>query len=109
MTFNTLATPLVFIAMSILERRSNLPHADRRRERRLQTLMSGKLVFGGFSPTVIDCIVLNLSDSGACLETNILMNTPEQLSLILNNCTHPSLRCWALGNQMGIKFLDDEV
>ena len=42
---------------------------ERRRDHRNRTLKSGRIVFND-GQSVIDCIVRNLSDSGACLQVN---------------------------------------
>ena len=55
---------------------------DRRTEHRARAIKSGKLVYGGFSPTVIDCIVHDLSEDGACVETEVMVEVPESLTLV---------------------------
>ena len=87
---------------------SKLVPNDRRREKRSQTLKSGKLLYGGFSPTVIDCLVIEMSDGGTRLETSVMIGVPEVLSLRLNdNIERRARRCWAFGNQIGIEFVSD--
>jgi hypothetical protein len=42
---------------------------DRRRDNRNRTLLGGKIIFNN-RQSVIDCIVRNRSDTGACLQLN---------------------------------------
>ena len=79
---------------------------DRRYEKRSRTLKSGKLIYGAVSPTVIDCLVIEMSDGGTRVETSVMTGIPEVFSLQLNdNIERRARRCWANGNQIGIEFL----
>jgi PilZ domain len=84
--------------------------ADDRKGRRAKTLRTAKLVYGGFSPTVIDCVVRDLTETGARVETDVLVHLPESFSLQLQGDVHRlARRCWARGNAIGIEFLDEET
>jgi hypothetical protein len=79
---------------------------ERRTEHRARAIKSGKLVYGGFSPTVIDCIVHDLSDDGACVETEVMVEVPESLTLRIGDDTkRKARRCWARGNLIGLEFV----
>ena len=78
---------------------------DRRREKRSQTLKSGKMFYGGVNPTAIDCLIMDTSDGGARVETSVMVGVPEVLSLrTYDNIERRAHRRWALGNQIGIEF-----
>jgi len=79
---------------------------DRRTDRRTRAIKSGKLIYGGFSPTVIDCIVHDLSEQGACVETEVMIDVPESLTLRFADSTQrKARRCWARGNLIGVEFI----
>jgi hypothetical protein len=86
--------------------KSDLSREERRSGKRGRTFKSAKLVFGGFSPTVIDCLVIEMSDVGARVETSAMTQTIEILTLRLSDGTeHRARRAWAMGNEMGLEFL----
>jgi hypothetical protein len=83
----------------------NQAELDRRQETRPRAIKSGKMMFGFFSPTVIDCLVLEVSDAGARVETAVMVQVPERLTLRLNDGTKlRARRVWARGNQIGLAF-----
>ncbi len=79
--------------------------AERRRERRLRTLRSGKIVFND-RRSVIDCVVRNLSDSGTCLQVNSTVDIPATFELTLDGeeTSHPCQVAWMSENRVGIEF-----
>jgi hypothetical protein len=86
--------------------KSDLSREERRRGKRGRTFKSAKLVFGGFSPTVIDCLVIEMSDVGVRVETSVMVQVPEILSLQLSDNTARQVRrVWATGNEIGLEFL----
>ena len=79
---------------------------ERRREKRSRTLKLGKLLYGGVNPTVIDCLIFNMSENGARVEISVMIDVPEVFFLRTNgNIERLARRRWGLGNQMGIEFL----
>lgn len=83
----------------------NDSEANRRQGARPAAIKSGKLLYGFFSPTVIDCLVLEVSDIGARVETAVMTRVPERLSLRLSDGSKKlARRSWARGNQIGLKF-----
>jgi hypothetical protein len=54
--------------MNVWDSKSDLLPVNRRREKRSRTLKSGKLLYGGVSLTVIDCLIIEMSDGGARVE-----------------------------------------
>ncbi|WP_331535303.1 PilZ domain-containing protein [Acidocella sp.] len=94
--------------MNALTAIASLQTTEFRREPRFRTLKSGKLLYGGFGQTVVDCVVLDLSKNGARAETTVTapVPVPEFLTLRMNdNVSRPARRCWTRGNQIGIEFL----
>ena len=92
--------------MNAFNLRSDSPRNDRRRETRSKTIWSGKLTYGGFSKTVIDCLVVEVSNGGARIETGVMINVPETVFLNLNdNMVRQMRRCWAIGNQVGLEAI----
>lgn len=82
-------------------------NTDRRAVGRVRTLKAGQLVFGGFIKTVIDCVVMDMSEKGVRVETFVIMNVPEEVTLRFGDkTTRPVRRCWAQGNIMGFMYLD---
>jgi hypothetical protein len=85
---------------------SQPPNADRRNAERLRALKSAKLIYGGFSSTIIDCLLIEISEIGARVETSVMMQVPEILTLRLSDNTERQVRrCWAVGNEIGLAFL----
>jgi hypothetical protein len=91
--------------------RSNTPPGppvpNRGEPARERILRRGKLMYGGFSPAVIDCLIVDASAGGVCVETPSMTVVPEQLRLrIGDGPERPVRRCWAQGNLIGVAFLD---
>jgi hypothetical protein len=79
---------------------------ERRKKYRTRAIKSGKLIYGGFSPTVVDCAIQNLSEGGACVETKVMIEVPEIFVLrFADNTQHQVRRCWARGNLIGVEFI----
>ncbi len=78
---------------------------EQRKHVRRRLLKAGRIVFNGrFS--VIDCIVRNLSDGGACLEVASSVGVPEDFDLIIE-ADHPGRRChvaWRSDRRLGVAF-----
>lgn len=56
--------------------------AERRVAPRRRTLFSGKIIFNQQS-SILNCIVRNLSESGACLEIDSQVGVPDQFELLV--------------------------
>jgi hypothetical protein len=94
--------------MNVLNSKSDLLPVDRRREKRSRTLKTGKLLYGGFNPIVFDCLIIDMSDGGARIETSVMIGVPEVFSLRTNeNTVRKAHRRWAFGNQIGVEFTPD--
>ena len=79
---------------------------DRRNAKRLRALKSAKLIYGVFGSTIIDCLLIEMSDTGARVETAVMTQVPEVLSLRLSDNTERQVRQrWASGNEIGLEFV----
>ena len=84
---------------------NDVPPDNRRHEARARTLRSGKLFFGGFQKTAIDCLVRDLSETGVRIETAVLIDAPEIAFLqIQDDMIGPMKKRWASGNEIGFEF-----
>jgi hypothetical protein len=85
-----------------------LQHAERRRELRMRTFKMGKLLFGGFTTMAVDCRIVEMSGSGARVETGVMVPVPDLLQLqMVDGTRRDARRAWAVGNQIGLQFLDE--
>ncbi|MGE4482852.1 hypothetical protein [Acidocella sp.] len=76
-------------------------------EPRRRILKGGKLYFGAFSPTVVDCLVIDLTANGARVETPEMTQVPELFKIQIGDApARRARRCWAHGNAIGLEFLD---
>jgi hypothetical protein len=83
----------------------DLQPTEHRHEKRSPTIKSGKLFYGGAHPTVIDCLVLDLSDGGARVETIVVADIPQVFSIRTSDGSErQAYRRWASGQQMGLEF-----
>jgi hypothetical protein len=83
------------------------PAADdpRRSERRMRTLLTGKLVFGEHGLTA-DCTIRNLSSGGAKLQTSLAATLPREVWLIVvrKDCAYRASVAWRVGEEVGVRF-----
>ncbi len=76
--------------------------ANKRRETRKAFLKRAQVVFDGVG---IDCIVENMSNSGARVRFGNPIPLPDVLALRFHDgTTHPARRCWAHGDVAGLQF-----
>src|SRR6185437_4286255 len=71
---------------------------------------SGKIIFNN-KRSVIDCLIRDLSDSGACLQINSAIGIPEQFELqIYGTRNLRSCRmAWVTDTRLGIEFSYDSI
>ena len=71
---------------------------------RHRVLKGAQIVFKG-REAVIDCVVLNLSDMGACLKVESPIGIPDSFDLVFDNAP---IRCcrvtWRKATQIGVEF-----
>lgn len=78
---------------------------NRRTDRRLRTLKGGRIVYnGGFM--AVDCMVKNISEGGALLETDQAYVVPSDFVLHINpeRDGRPCHVAWREGNRLGVTF-----
>lgn len=78
---------------------------DRRRDTRNRTLLGGKIIFNN-RQSVIDCIVRNRSDTGACLQLNDTAGMPPSFELLIDGESE-NRNCqvvWQSDTRAGIEF-----
>jgi len=76
---------------------------DKRKNRRRKTLKAGMIITHGRLST-INCLVRNVSDSGARIEVESAVLLPRQFELVFDG---KSLGCnvaWKSGRQLGVRF-----
>jgi hypothetical protein len=84
----------------------DLQPVEQRHEKRSPTIKSGQLLYGGAHRTVIDCLVLDISDRGARVETILAADIPEAFFLRSSNGPErQAYRRWASGQQIGLEFV----
>ena len=79
---------------------------DRRQSQRKRVLRRGRIVFrNGYS--VIDCVVLDLSEGGARLKLNDWLGLPTSFELrIENGPSHQVTVCYHVRDVTGVRFID---
>jgi hypothetical protein len=78
---------------------------ERRNHDRLRVRMPATIVFGRRSAAV-DCVVLDFSAGGACLELKIPLGIPDEFELTIrhSNIIHPCLVVWRKPRRLGVAF-----
>jgi hypothetical protein len=79
--------------------------AERKGQQRRRTLKPAKIVFGRRS-CVIDCMVRNVSASGACLVLPSTVGVPDRFDLMVATETYPR-HCrvaWKDDTRVGVTF-----
>ncbi|HLH51619.1 MAG TPA: diguanylate cyclase [Roseiarcus sp.] len=78
---------------------------DRRAEPRRRILKQAKIFFNR-RRSVIDCLVRNLSETGACLEVVNPVGTPDRFDLLIEGETapRPCVSVWRYDSKIGVAF-----
>ena len=78
---------------------------DRRAEPRRRVLKEGKILFN-HRRSVIDCVLRNMSETGACLELASPLGAPEAFDLLIDGETQPRTcaSVWRHDNKIGVTF-----
>jgi diguanylate cyclase (GGDEF)-like protein len=79
--------------------------AERRRFARNRTLLEGKILLND-RRSVIDCVVRNLSEDGACLQVASVVGIPPTFDLQIDHepATRPCVAVWHAQSRIGIEF-----
>lgn len=79
---------------------------DRRGTHRTRTIKSGMIVYNQ-SKCDMECLVVSLSDDGAALQPQDMLNLPDSFVLkIKDGAVHDCQVCWRHANKMGVRFAD---
>ena len=78
--------------------------SEKRRGLRRRTLKGGRVMIG--TTETFDCVVRDLSESGARLQFPGMVGIPEKFDLTLTSdrIRIPARRAWLRGNEAGIRF-----
>jgi hypothetical protein len=73
---------------------------------RHRVLKAGTIEFGGGG---IDCVVRNISDTGAALEVTSPVGIPERFTLVIaqENVAKPCRVMWRKEKRIGVAFMND--
>jgi PilZ domain len=81
------------------------PTQERQNHLRQRVLKRAQIVFKGHE-AVIDCVVLNLSDGGACLKVETPIGIPDTFDLMLDHASLHNCRVvWRKATRIGIQFV----
>lgn len=95
--------------MSSLPPIKSLKPIDHRKEPRKRVLSGGKIYIGAFSPTVIDCLVVEISAKGGRVETPEMTQVPDLFKIkIGDGPVQRARRTWTRGTMIGLELLDPE-
>jgi hypothetical protein len=78
---------------------------DRRTDRRMRTLLLGRIYYNSARPS-LDCDVRDLSNLGACLRGEGVVDAPDrfQLEIPSRNRLHGVRVRWRKGDRIGVDF-----
>ena len=80
------------------------PTQERRNVARHRALKRAQIVFKGHE-AVIDCVVVNLSDRGACLKVESPIGIPDSFDLVLDHAFVGNCRVtWRKVTRIGVAF-----
>jgi diguanylate cyclase (GGDEF)-like protein len=83
---------------------------ERRRAARSRTLLEGKILLND-RRSVIDCVVRNLSEQGACLQVASVVGIPPTFDLQIDHepATRPCVAVWHAQSRIGIEFRAEQI
>ncbi len=77
----------------------------RRSHARIRTLKGGQIIYNNAN-CVADCLILNLSDSGAALQATDAITLPTRVTLKeKRGKSYQSEICWQHGKKLGVRFI----
>src|SRR3954469_2165656 len=81
------------------------PASDQRAAPRMRTLIAAKISFNNGQST-LDCLIRNLSDTGAKLIVSAVVTLPECFDLLIpqKSVTRRGRIVWRRGEEMGVRF-----
>ena len=83
--------------------------SERRRKPRSRVLKGAKIVLGGTS--LFDCVVRNLTNSGARVQISNAMDLPEVVAITFDGgrTCRPCRVAWRRLNETGVQFIENDV
>jgi hypothetical protein len=78
---------------------------ERRRQLRARTLKSARILLNHHQ-SVIDCVVRNLSPTGACLKVETTFGIPDRFDVMfdIDKSIRPCRLVWHNDKQIGVEF-----
>ena len=78
---------------------------ERRRQARMRTLKSARIIFNEHR-SVIDCTIRNLTSGGACLNVESAIGIPERFDVLFDadKSVRPCRVVWHKEKQLGVEF-----
>lgn len=82
---------------------------EQRQEKRVSTLKKGRIIFNN-GHSVVDCIVRNISETGACLELPGHVELPSTITLVIEGgAKHECDVVWSANNKLGVTYVDPSL
>ena len=79
--------------------------AVRRNKPRIRTLKGGQIIYNNAN-CIADCLILNLSDGGASLQTTDTIDLPNHITLKdKQGNSYECEVCWQQGKKLGVRFI----
>lgn len=81
---------------------------ERRHQIRARTLKSARILL---NQSVIDCVVRDLSQTGACLKVESTLGIPDRFDVMfdVDKSIRPCRLVWHKGKQIGVEFATDDA
>jgi hypothetical protein len=87
---------------------SSAPNANDRLLKRVSTLKNAKIVYNN-GHCVVECVVKNLSQSGARIELPSVIDLPKDVTLMINGGPkHVCEVAWSKNDYIGVRFVDPQ-
>ena len=79
--------------------------SENRRAPRLRTLKGGSILFG--AAATIDCVIRNISETGAALEVESPVGIPEEFTLLIKGeiIKRKCRVAWRSAKRIGVRFI----
>jgi hypothetical protein len=89
----------------------NTSAKENRQARRKHSGMQGRLAYGGLHPGLVGCEILDLSETGARVETFVQLDLelPETVSVEFCGAYLRARRRWVHGRQLGLEFIIEDM
>ena len=82
---------------------------ERRHGQRARTLKSARILLNNHR-SVIDCVVRNLSPTGACLKVESMLGIPDRFEVMfdMDKSIRPCRLIWHRDKQIGVEFATED-